>query len=118
MVEEDMEEVISKRLKLVMMKGIVALGPVVATNLNKFKELGREAKHVRYERPPRRYEIPEYKEGMKVYESEEKYLRPTPYCNYRVPEIMALANHLGAFKKSDYEYAEAAFNFVKRNVIL
>ncbi|KAA0006415.1 MAG: hypothetical protein FE042_05800, partial [Thermoplasmata archaeon] len=71
MTEGDMEEVTSKGLKLVMVKGIVALGFVLATNLNKFRELGIEAKHVKYERPPRRYEIPEYKEGMKVCESDE-----------------------------------------------
>ena len=29
-----------------------------------------------------------------------------------------MANHLGAFKKSDYEFAETAFEFVKRKIIL
>lgn len=116
--EDDMEEVISRELKLIMFKGIVALGGVILTNLGAFKQMGKVAKDVKYVRPSRRYEIPKYHEGMKVCESDEKYLRPTLYCNYKVPEIIALANNLGAFKKSDYEYASSAFDFVKRNVIL
>ena len=119
--ENEMRDDDPRRLKFVMFKGYIVLGFVVLRNLKAILNLGREmrkAKHVKYERPPRRYRIPEYKEGMKVCETDEKYLRPTPYCNYRVPEIIALANHLGAFKKSDYEYAKAAFDFVKRNVIL
>jgi len=55
---------------------------------------------------------------MKYCDSDKKYLRPTLYCNCRAPEIIALANKLGAFKKSDYEFAEAAFEFAKRNLIL
>ena len=45
-------------------------------------------------------------------------MRPTLYCNCRAPEIIAMANHLRAFKKSDYEFAETAFEFVKRKIIL
>jgi len=55
---------------------------------------------------------------MKYCDSNEKYLRPTLYCNCRAPEIIAMANHLRAFKKSDYEFAETAFEFVKRKIIL
>ena len=115
---DDMAEVIPKRLKLVMLKGFIALGWVLITNIGKFKKMGELNSNVKYVRPPRRYEIPEYKPGMRVCESNEKYLRPTPYCNYRVPEIIALAHKLGAFQKSDYEYAKSAFEFVKRNIIL
>lgn len=66
--------------------------------------------------PP--YEIPEYQEGMKFNDSNKRFLRPTHLCDSTAPEIIALANKLGAFKKSDYEYAEACFNFVKENIKL
>jgi len=116
--EDEMEEVVSRKLKLIMFKGVIALGWVLLTNIGTFRKMSKAPKVEKYIRPPRRYDIPKYEKGMKVCESDEKYLRPTPYCNYRVPEIIALANKLGAFKKSDYEYAKSAFEFVKRNVIL
>ncbi len=64
------------------------------------------------------YEIPEYREGMPYNKSNERYLRPTHLCESNAPEIIALANKLGAFKKSDREYAEAVFEFVKNNIKL
>ncbi|HHH78135.1 MAG TPA: transglutaminase family protein, partial [Thermoplasmatales archaeon] len=66
--------------------------------------------------PP--YEIPEYREGMPYNKSNERYLRPTHLCESNAPEIIALANELGAFKKSDREYAESVFEFVKNNIKL
>jgi hypothetical protein len=69
-------------------------------------------------RPPRKYDIPEFKPSMKYCKSDDRYLRPTLYCNPREPEVIALANKLGAYKKSDYEFAEAAFHFVKENMKL
>ncbi|HDO19826.1 MAG TPA: transglutaminase family protein [Thermoplasmatales archaeon] len=111
------DEVVSKKLKLFIFKGIIALGFVLATNLGTFMKLRKGEKEI-YKRPPRRYEIPKYRMGMKYCQSDEKYLRPTLYCNCRAPEIIAMANKLGAFKKSDYEYAKDVFEFVKRNVIL
>lgn len=64
------------------------------------------------------YEIPEYKEGMKYCNSNERYLRPTHFCESNAPEIIAMANKLGAFKKDNWEYAESVFNFVKKNIRL
>jgi hypothetical protein len=55
---------------------------------------------------------------MKSCNSEEKYLRPTLFCNCRAPEIISLAHQLGAYQKTDKEYAEAAFEFAKRKIIL
>jgi hypothetical protein len=55
---------------------------------------------------------------MKSCNSEEKYLRPTLFCNCRAPEIIALANQLGVYQKTDKEFAEAAFEFAKRKIIL
>jgi hypothetical protein len=55
---------------------------------------------------------------MKVCNSDEKYLRPTLHCNHQEPEVIALAHQLGAYKKSDREFAEDAFHFVKENTSL
>ncbi|MCJ7571423.1 MAG: transglutaminase family protein [Candidatus Thermoplasmatota archaeon] len=71
-----------------------------------------------YMRPKLTYNIPKYKSSMKFCNLDEKYLRPTLYCDCRAPEIIALANELGAFKKSDREFAETAFEFAKRKIIL
>ena len=83
--------------------------------LRKFRVLGPDEE--RYIRPPREYEIPEYREGMSHCTSNEKYLRPTRYCNPREPEIIAMANELGAYELSDYEFADAAFWFVKTKLV-
>ncbi|MGZ7131035.1 MAG: transglutaminase domain-containing protein [Halobacteriota archaeon] len=83
--------------------------------LRKFRVLGPDEE--RYVRPPREYELPEYREGMTHCTSNEKYLRPTRYCNPREPEIVAMANELGAYELSDYEFADAAFWFVKTKLV-
>jgi len=62
------------------------------------------------------YKIPEYEKNMKYYSSNIKYLRPTRYCECNAPEIIAMANKLGAYKIEDREYAENVFNFVKNNI--
>ena len=71
----------------------------------------------RYVRPPREYEIPPFHEGMQYCTSNEKYLRPTRWCNPREPEVIAMANELGAYELSDYEFADAAFWFVKTKLV-
>jgi transglutaminase-like putative cysteine protease len=71
----------------------------------------------RYVRPPREYEIPEYRKGMRYCTSNEKYLRPTRWCNPREPEVIAMANELGAYELPDYEFADAAYWFVKTNLV-
>ncbi len=72
----------------------------------------------RYVRPPRRYELPAYHDGMRHCTSDEKYLRPTLYCNPREPVVIAMANDLGAYEKPDYEFAEAANEFITHNMTL
>jgi hypothetical protein len=67
----------------------------------------------RYVRPPREYEIPPFHDDMRYSTSNEPYLRPTRWCNPREPEVVAMANELGAYELSDYEFAEAAYWFVK-----
>jgi hypothetical protein len=53
---------------------------------------------------------------MRYSTSNEKYLRPTRWCNPREPEVVAMANELSAYELSDYEFAEAALAFVKNKV--
>ena len=72
----------------------------------------------RYVRPPRDYELPVYRKSMKRCTSDEKYLRPTRWCNPREPLVVALANELGAYELLDREFAEAAYWWVKNNLLL
>jgi hypothetical protein len=51
-------------------------------------------------------------EDIKRATHKEKYLRPTRLCRPNAPKIVALAKKLGAWKKSDWEYAESIFNFI------
>jgi Transglutaminase-like superfamily len=83
--------------------------------LKKFRVMGPDEE--RYVRPPREYEIPPFHEGMRYCTSNEKYLRPTRYCNPREPEVIAMANELGAYELPDYEFADAAFWFVKTKLV-
>jgi hypothetical protein len=71
----------------------------------------------RYVRPPRKYEFPEYREGMPHCTSNEKHLRPTRWCNPREPEVIAMANELGAYELSDYEFAEASYWWAETNLL-
>jgi len=105
-------------LKL-MMGGGLSLSKVLITSPGDLKKLrtihGSEERYIRSKRP---YELPPFKEGMRCGITKEKYLRPTLYCNPCAPEVVALAHHLGAFQKSDYEFAKAAFEFTKENLDL
>ena len=114
------KEYIPQRMYIkLMVGGALSLSKTLITSIRDLKKVRRiNPNEERYVRPPRRYELPEYREGMEYCKSDEKYLRPTRYCNPRAPEVIALANELGAYEKSDYEFAEAAFEFVKRNMTL
>ena len=70
----------------------------------------------RYVRPPREYELPAYCQGMKYCKSNEKYLRPTRWCNPREPLVVALANELGAYELPDWEFADAAFWWTRTRI--
>jgi hypothetical protein len=70
----------------------------------------------RYVRPPRAYELPAFREGMKHCTSNEKYLRPTRWCNPREPLVVALANELGAYELPDWEFADAAFWWTRTKI--
>jgi hypothetical protein len=69
-------------------------------------------------RPPKRYDIPDYSPDMPFCNSKEKYLRPTRYCNSHAPEVIAIANQLGAYRVSDRDFTQAAFEFAKEKLTL
>jgi hypothetical protein len=97
--------------------GAFFLLKVLVFNLGTLKELKNQEKNI-YNRPKPQFSIPPFTEGMTRTDSEKKYLRQTLFCNCQAPEIAALAHHLGAYQKSDREFAEAAFEFAKRKIIL
>jgi Transglutaminase-like superfamily len=96
-------------------------GAIVATMLTNPGALKRlwimDPDEKRYVRPARAYAIPPFSEDMKFCTSSEKYLRPTRWCNPREPEVIALANELGAYELPNYEYAEAAYWFVRTRLL-
>lgn len=99
--------------------GSLSLIKVLVTNPSDLKKLRTmHGSEERYVRPKRPYELPPYKEGMRCGVTDEKYLRSTLYCNPCAPEVVALAHELGAFQKTDYEFAKAAFEFVKEKLDL
>ena len=100
--------------------GALSLGKVLVTtrsgDLKKLRTLPKDEPH--FVRPQRKYAIPRYKTSMQCGVTNEKYLRPTLFCNPCHPDIVAMAYQLGAFQKTDYEFAQAAFAFVKEKLIL
>lgn len=72
----------------------------------------------RYQRPQRRYDIPEYKEGMRCAARDEKYLSATRFCDPCDPRIVAMAHKLGAFQVSDLEFAKRAHDLAKNQMIV
>jgi hypothetical protein len=98
--------------------GLFFVLKMLLSNLGTFKMLKNPTTKNVYIRPTPSYTSPPYSPEMKSCNSEEKYLRPTLFCNCRAPEIIALAHQLGAYQKTDKEYAEAAFEFAKRKIIL
>jgi hypothetical protein len=102
-----------------MLKGIVSVGRILATNARDIKRLRTmQTSEARYARPPRRYTLPPYEPGMRISQSATRYLRPTRYCNSRAPEVVALAHSLGAYQVSDRAFAQAAFAFAKDKMTL
>ncbi|MCG7844656.1 MAG: transglutaminase family protein [Methanomassiliicoccales archaeon] len=100
-----------------MTRGIASLLKISVLNLPEVLRMrnipeGQE----RFVRPPRQYELPPFKEGMKSVHSDEKYLRPTLFCDPNDPHIVALAHQLGAFQVSDRVFAERAHYLVKEKM--
>jgi hypothetical protein len=98
---------------------LLSVAQLLVTSAGDVKRFRRPSlSEERFVRPGRLYELPPYREGMRVTRSRERYLRPTRYCNPRAPEVVAMAHALGAFRKPDYEYVEAAFGFAKEKMTL
>jgi hypothetical protein len=62
------------------------------------------------------YEIPMFKESMRMESSNERYLRPTILCDPEDPDIIAMADSFGAGSVSDWEFAEKVYKFVNIKV--
>ena len=93
-----------------------ALFKVLLLNRGLIKRLKEQKGAKAYAPPPRKYDLPAFAPGMENRSSDKKYVRPTLFCNCRAPEITAMAHQLGLGKKTDRDYAEAAFAFTKRNI--
>jgi hypothetical protein len=96
--------------------GALALLKVMRANPDAVRVARQRQGPPLYRRPERPYSLPEFKAGMVNRSTEERYLRPTLYCDCRAPLITALAYRLGVAEKTPREYADAAFEFVKRNI--
>jgi hypothetical protein len=102
-----------------MLGGAISLSKTLLLNMSDLKKLRNiPPNSERYVRPKREFDIPKFDKNMKYCNSNEKYLRPTLFCDHTEPEVIALAHKLGAFKKSDREFAEAAFYLVKEKMTL
>lgn len=105
-------------LKL-MLRGVLSVSKLLVTSagdVKRFRQMNASESH--YVRPPKRYDLPPFRDGMQVCRSNERYLRPTRYCNSRAPEVVAIAHQLGAYQKSEIEFAQAAFEFAKEKLTL
>jgi hypothetical protein len=116
---KEREYIPKKNLRRLLIVGSIILIKMLITNLSVIRKLSQiPPSGKQYKRPPRRYDLPKYDKNMKYCKSDEKYLRPTLYCNSHSPEVIAMAHKLGAYKKSDKEFALAAFEFAKRKITL
>ena len=104
-----------KQSRLTEMASLTKMMLKNAAAFRKLRVIGPDEE--RYVRPPRQYELPQFHEDMRYSTSNEQYLRPTWWCNPCEPEVVAMANELGAYELSDYEFAEAAYWFVKTKML-
>ncbi|MBS3748817.1 MAG: hypothetical protein KGY65_00630 [Candidatus Thermoplasmatota archaeon] len=102
-----------------MIGGGLALSKTLLISLGELKKLRKiPSSSERYNRPNRTYDLKKYESTMKSFTTNEKYLRPTLWCDPTEPEVIALAHQLGAYQKSEQEFAESAFEFVKEKMTL
>jgi hypothetical protein len=114
---KEKEYIPKKQMVKLFIRGSLSLSKVLIKNFFRLKNL-RKGEGINYTPPERVYDLPSYSPDMKFIKSDEKYLRPTLFCNPYSPEIIAMANKLGAFEKEPYEYSNDVFEFVKRKVTL
>ena len=116
---KDREYIPNKIYGKTLIGGGLAFSKVFLTNISDIKKINRKPPTgIKYVRLKRKYKLADYKEGMQYFDKNEKYKRPTLWCNSHDKNIIALAHQLGVFKKTDYEFAEAAFEWCKRNLEL
>jgi hypothetical protein len=112
------KEMIPPRLMLKMnIAGLFALFKVLITNLPTIKAMKTMKAENAYVRPTPSYTLPDSLPAS-VPHCNQRYLRQTLFCNNEAPLVNALAKQLGAGEKSPLEFAQAAFEFTKRNIIL
>ena len=118
--QERRDEIRGRRTYVrLMTMGVLSVSKVLLTSMSDLRRLRLTApSEERYERPPRRYELPNFEVGMGACQLDQRYLHPTRYCNSRAPEVIALAHELGAYRLSDREFAEAAFHHAKERMTL
>lgn len=112
------KEMIPPRMMLKMnIGGVYMLFKVMLTNLPMMRTMKNMETENHYIRPIPPYTLPT---GLptSISHSNQRYLRPTHYCNCEAPLVQALAKALGAGSKPPLEFANAAFEFTKRNIIL
>jgi hypothetical protein len=121
-VEEQKAKVSSWRIIWPMMPSFLKLGKVALLHpgsaIKMLKEAQGSKKRIlaKYKSDKCPYDLPAYREGMSQRISDKAFLRPSRNIESNSPEIIAMANYLGAFQKTDREYAEACFDFVKMKV--
>ena len=102
-----------------MLYGTFSLARLLVTSAGDFKKLRvTKESEEHYIRPARLYELQKYEPGMQAPNSNGKYLRPTRFCNHLAPEVIAMADALGAHRLPAEDYAQAVFEFVKEKVLL
>jgi hypothetical protein len=100
-------------------KGAISLSAIILLHMRELRKLRvLPADAERYVVPPREYELPEFREGMRSCDSDERYLRSTLHCDIHDPQLVAMADKLGAFRVPDREFAQAAFHLVKEQMML
>jgi hypothetical protein len=102
-----------------MATGCLSVSRLILTSAGDFARL-RQTKpsEEHYVRPLPCYQLPRYDPSMPVCRSKEKYLHPTRFCSSHAPEVIALAHSLGAYRLPDREFAQAAFEFAKEQLLL
>ncbi len=102
-----------------MLYGTFSLARMLITNAGSVKKLRvTKENEEHYVRPPRLYDLPDHPQNTQIPSAKGKYLRPTRFCDHTTPEVIAMAEALGAFSLSKEKYVQAAFEFVKEEILL
>jgi transglutaminase-like putative cysteine protease len=95
---------------------VVLIHPRAAFKMLQEAQGAKKRLRAKYNATQRQYEVPTFQEGMQYRPSNKVYLRPSRYIESDAPEIIAIANQLGAYQKPEFEFASACFNLVKMKV--